>query len=214
MSIPDTPPLARSSLHATAARLAAVATALLLVMFLVLSVSRAAFTATTENAGNSISAGDLALTDDDGEAAMFFELTDIGPNDPQVNCIKVTYTGDFDPAMIRFYVPADLAPAGDLAPYLDVKVELGAPASLGGFGDCTGFVPDPTVNLLDPGVVADGTLANMAANKTDYSSGYDAWDPSASDSRVFRFTVEVRNDAGAIGQSATGWGFRWETQTT
>jgi predicted ribosomally synthesized peptide with SipW-like signal peptide len=50
----------------------------------------AAFTDTTSNSGNSFTAGDLEITDDDGGATMF-TITALAPGDSFTEkCIKVT----------------------------------------------------------------------------------------------------------------------------
>lgn len=204
-------PTGRASLHATTGRLAAVATALLLVLFLVLSVSRAAFTIDTVNPGNSVSASGISLTDNDDNSAMY-AATNVDPTTTLTHCINVTYTGGFDVPPVHLYVPT-VAP-GALAQYLNVKVELGVADSLvtpaPAFStDCTGFVPDVTVGPPTAlGTIYDGSLAAIG---NDYATGITAWDPAATETRPFRFTVTVGSDPTAAGTSAL-WDFTWETQ--
>ena len=81
----------------------AVACAVLVATFLVLSVSRAAFTATTANEGNSLTGGRVTLTDDDTGSAMF-TVSNMMPGDSQQRCIVVTYSGvDADPSAGELY---------------------------------------------------------------------------------------------------------------
>lgn len=216
----------RASLHATTGRIAAVATALLLVLFLVLSVSRAAFTATTANDGNSVSTGTVSLTDDDLGAAMFVtDPTDpddgqpteyaanLGPNDSVEHCINVTYDGAFDPQMVRLYIDPAQAPGGTLAQYLDVEILLGT-VSASSFNTCVGFVPDPLVGGINPGRIEFDTLANIAANHQSYATGINTWDPAGTgETRAFKFIVTVQNNPAAAGLAATNWGVTWETTT-
>jgi hypothetical protein len=182
--------------------LAAVATALLLVVFLVLGVSRAAFTATTANNGNAASAGTVTLSDDDAGVAMFDALTNLAPLDSFTRCIHVDYTGSLDPTAIVVYATA--APTGLLAQYLNLTVEIG-PDNADPFASCTSFAPTSTLFT--------GTLAGLATTHPNYAAGLSTWNPSASDSRTFRFTLTVQDVAAASGQSAN-WGFTWETRSS
>ena len=50
------------------------------------------FSATTQNAGNEISTGSVALSDNDNGSAMF-NITNAKPGDSWTRCIKVTYAG-------------------------------------------------------------------------------------------------------------------------
>lgn len=136
----NTPPIApspqgggRASLQSTTGRIAAVATALLLVLFLVLSVSRAAFTANTENPNNSIDVGGVTLTDNDADAALFtIAAADALPGADIVRCIQVRYEGNFSSGNVKMYATgldgADPEvdpplPIGDLAGFVNITVE-------------------------------------------------------------------------------------------
>jgi hypothetical protein len=136
----------------------------------------AAFTASTDNAGNSWQSGTVVLTDSDSGAALFTTTDDgaLKPGSTRSRCIQVDYTGDLD-ADIRLYVTApesttDGTPAPvvkSLDPYLLMTVERGADITDGSTlaGDCTGFTPS-TVLFTD-------TTRTMAQLKThgDYDSG-------------------------------------------
>lgn len=191
----------RRWLGESTARLAAMGVALLLVVFLVLSASRAAFTATTDNSGNSVGTGTIALADDDAGSAMFEAVSNLGPNDSVSRCIHVDFTGSLDADPIVMYVAG--APTGTLAPYLDVVIEVGADNG-DAFPACTGFSPTSTLFT--------GTLASFASTHADYGSGLSTWDPSGPSSRTFRVTVTVQDDPLAAGL-VTGWGFTWEARS-
>ena len=60
--------------------------------FIVWSASDAAFSGTTTNAGNSVTAGVVSVSDDDAGTALF-NVTGAVPGSPQTRCINVTYTG-------------------------------------------------------------------------------------------------------------------------
>jgi hypothetical protein len=192
----------RRRLDEAATRLAAVAGALLLVMFLVVSVSRAAFVDTTDNVGNSMATGTLSLTDDDLAVAMFANVTNLVPGNTVTNCINVDYAGSLDPTAVQLYTAG--APTGALGAYLDLVIEIGTG---GGFGGCTGFTPSSSLYT--------GTLAGVAGFATlhsDYSTGLTTWDPAGAENRTFRFTLTVQDQPAAAGASST-FGFTWETRS-
>src|SRR6058998_1719961 len=60
-----------------------------------------AFSATTQNSGNSFSAGTVILSDDDSGSAML-SLANAKPGDSDTSCIVVTYTGSLA-ATVRLY---------------------------------------------------------------------------------------------------------------
>jgi hypothetical protein len=177
-------------------RFGAALTALLVAAVVVATASRGAFTATTENAENSWATGSVIITDDDDGVAMF-AATGLAGGSEVENCITVTYEGTLVPANVRLYGSA----AGDLAEFLDLKIDIGTG---GEFGDCTGFTSASTL--------FDGTLESFAANRTDFASGLAGWSPAATDeSRTYRFTVTVQDTNDAQGLSATAT-FTWEAQ--
>jgi hypothetical protein len=178
-------------------RLGAVLMSLAVAAAVVVTASRGAFTATTENPGNTWAAGTVTITDDDDGVAMF-SATGLRPGSELENCIAVTYTGSLVPADVSLYGTAG---GTGLAPFLDLKIEIGTG---GGFGDCDGFTPSSTL--------FDDTLAAFAATNTDFDSGLGGWSPSATNqSRTYRFTVEVKDDNDAQGLTATAT-FTWEAQ--
>lgn len=197
------PPPRRGSVHATVARVMAVVAAFLLVSFLVVTTSRAAFTDTTDNIGNEVSTGTISLTDNDAGTAMFDNVTGLGPNDTIESCIDVTYTGTLTPSAVQLYMSE--APTGELAPYLDLVVQIGAQSG-DPFGDCTTFTASNTLYT--------GTLAGMATTHPSYETGVSTWTPSGSgDARTFRFVLTVQDDPAAQGTSTT-FGFTWEVRSS
>jgi hypothetical protein len=140
----------------------------------------------------------VELTDSDAGSAMFTDGTALAPGISLDRCIEVTYTGSADAQPVLLYAAAT---AGDLAPYLDLTVEVGEQAP-GSFGTCGGFVSS--------GTVFTGTLADFAAGHADYGTGLTTWEPTGSeDARSFRFSVSVRDDPAASGRSVS-FGFTWE----
>lgn len=140
----------------------------------------------------------IDLSDTDAGSAMFGAETVLAPGVTDDRCIQVTYAGDVDPGPVRLYVAAA---TGELAPYLDLTIEIGkAPA--GAFGDCSTFT--------GAGRLYSGTLADFAAVHGGYFDGVESWDPSAGgEVRTFRFVVSVQDSPAAEGKSS-GFGFTWE----
>lgn len=179
-------------------RVAAIATALLMLTVLTVTRSQAAFSATTSNTGNSFAAGTVVLTDDDTGSAMF-SITGMAPGTAETECIEVSYTGTLEPAPVRIYGTS----TGSLDTYLDMTLEIGTG---GVFGNCTGFSGSS---------IYSGTLASFAATHTAWATGLATWtamspvDPD--DSRTFRFTFQVQDNDAAQGLSSTA-DFTFEAQ--
>jgi hypothetical protein len=137
------------------------------------------FSATTQNSGNELRSGTVAISDNDSGQAMF-NVTGAKPGDSWERCIKVTYTGSLA-ADVRIYM---VTPNGPLAEYIDVKMEQGSQAS-STFPTCTGFTPDAT------GTFYEGPSASPVPGNWDLSipvipAGATAW--NTGDSLVFRIT--------------------------
>jgi hypothetical protein len=197
-------PRRRRSLNSRVFQLSAFALSFIFVALLVVTSSRAAFVAQSDNALNQVTSATIDLTDNDGTTAMF-NVTGLMPSDPQVRCIEVTYTGNIDPTEVRLFSSG--TPGGDLAPYLNLTVELGA-ATGTAFSGCGGFTPTSAVYA--------GTLADFATNRTSYASpsALTGWDPGLGpETRTFRFTVSVQDVPAAEAKSTT-FGFTWETRTS
>jgi hypothetical protein len=131
----------------------------------------------------------VALTDDDGDAALFSSAA-LRPGRTEQACLTVT-AGAASTGPV--FLEARIGDAG-LAPYLEVAVESGTG---GRFGDCTGFVPE--------GTAFTGTLEQLGV-----PGGVDTgWQPAAAGSRTFRITAGVADDNAAQGTTASAtlvWG--------
>lgn len=171
----------------------------------VLTASRAAFSDTTSNEANFVNVGDVVLTDNDSDSALF-QMSNVAPGDLETTCIQVTYEGSItNPSGVVVYSDG-FTDSSTLANDINVTIEEGTGAST--FDDCTGFSLG--------GVIYNGTLANFDTTHADYASGAGTWDPSSTpESRSYRFTVELDPDAAdtAQGQSITGLVFTWEVQS-
>lgn len=195
-------------------RTGAVLASLLMISLLVMTGSRAAFTATTNNAANTWQAGTVALSDDDS-GSMLFAAADMVTGDPLSNCIEVSFGGQSAGADVRLY-SATAIPAGDLAENLNLTIQVGTGGSFQATEDgsgsaaasCTGFT------ALDTPYV--GTVADFAANNTTWANtAVQSWTTATTgDVRVYRFIVELdaATPAAQAGATSTAVDFTWEVQ--
>jgi predicted ribosomally synthesized peptide with SipW-like signal peptide len=187
-----------------------VAWSVVVLVFLVAAVSGgtwAAFTATTDNSGNSFSAGSVTLSDNDSGAAML-TLTSAAPGATDTGCIRVSYTGSL-PATVRLY---GTTTGTGLDPYLSLTVTRGTISS-GAFDSCANFSADGTDYIgAGAGVLYSGTLQGYP---DDYASGIvdptSAW--TNGEEHAYRFTVTLQDDNAAQGKTATQT-FIWEARTS
>jgi len=175
--------------------------AMLLTGAFIVTASLAAFSDTTDNIGNTWTAGSVILTDDDGVTAMF-TVTGMKPLEVVTECIVITYEGTLLPADVVLYGAVTVT---GLDAYLDLIVEEG---SGGQFGDCSfggGFSATSTI-------YTGGTLADFAVAHTNFGNGAGTWTPLANpESVTYKFTVTLQDDNGAQGLGATAT-FTWEAQ--
>ena len=192
----------RRRVPAFAIPLFAVVAGLLVSGFMVMSGSRAAFSDTTDNNGNSLSAGTVNLVDDDS-ATVMFNVSNMAPGDSSTNCITVTYNGSIaDPAAVRLY-SAGFTDSSDLANWLNLTIDEGTGGS---FGDCSGFTLQNTIE-------SGGDLIAFDTTHTDYASGAGVWDPASTpESKTYRFsfTLDASVPDTEEGASVTALGFTWE----
>ncbi len=190
---------------AAVARIVAVLGSLALVSWLVVTGSSAVFTDATSSGGNSFTAGDVDLVDDDLGSALF-TVADMEPGQTVIDCIQVTYQGSVpDPSGVVVY-SGGYVDSGDFATYLNLTIDEG---SGGSFGDCSGFTYENTIE-------SGGTLADFDTTHTNYATGAGVWDPASTPvSKTYRITVEL--DAAAPnaeqGESVTALTFTWEIQS-
>lgn len=157
-----------------------------------------AFSSTTQNAGNSFSAGTVTIGDDDSDGVLF-NLTGLKPNDTSEKCIKVTYTGSL-PASVKIYGSG----SGSLGQYLTLSVTRGTIASPS-FPSCTGFTADGGGGGLYSG--------NLSAFPGSYAAGISDTNGSWSngEAHVYKLSVTVQDDNAAQGLSASQ-SFTWEAR--
>lgn len=187
-------------------KVGAVPAAMVVSGLLVWQASYAAFSSTTQNAGDRWSAGSVNLTDDDANTAMF-AAQGIKPGDQDTACIAVTSDGTL-PSEVKLY-GVGYSEQGELGSYIDLVVEEGTG---GGFGDCAGFTP-----LASGATIYDGTLDAFGTTKTAFGSGVGAWAPdgTAGDTRVYRFSYQLDPSTPNTAQGGSAVvHFTWEAQSS
>lgn len=201
---------------------AAVPVGLVLSAAVVWQSTSAAFTATTDNSGNSWQAGSVVLADSDSGAALFDPTNDgaIKPGVPRSRCLRVDYTGSL-PADIRLSVST---PAGTatttLDPYLVMSIEQGRNTTAVTPMDpsCSGFLSTPTPTFVYNSISAGDSGADQTRTMTDlkthaaYATGLSVGTAVPKDtSLTFRITYQVR-DVNAAQGTSTKATFTWEAQ--
>jgi hypothetical protein len=173
----------------------------------------AAYRATTQNDGNRIEAGSVALSDNDSGGAVVSFSTGY-PGHTDTGCIKVTYTGSLA-ATVRMYGTTS---GTGLDQYLDLRITRGSYSpSDPGFDSCNNFTADATNYIgAGAGVVYNGTLQGFAddyaAGLVDPTSGSpESW--TNNEAHVYRIQVTLQNNAAAAGRNATQV-FTWEARNS
>lgn len=164
------------------------------------TASYAAFSDTTDNAGNAWRTGAVSLTDDDQGEALF-DTDTLVPGEGGSNCITVT-ADTTDASTVKLYT-ADQTDDDTLAQYLGMTVERGDLATA---GDCSTFTATSTVH--------DGTLAGLMALDS-FGTGVDDWKPAVgTSSATYRFTYDLdASTPNTAQQSEVATTFVWEAQT-
>lgn len=183
--------------------------AILLASGLVWQSSNAAFTATTRNAGNSWSSGQVTLTDDDLGVAGF-TVENLIPGQTGQKCIVVT-SGSNVAGEVRAYVQNLSPSAQGLENHITLLVEKGTGGS---FNDCTGFTPTPGALPAQP-------LSTLAQVNSDYATGGAAWATAGTsgESQSYRgtwvFNTEglTQQQIDALQGARTSIDLVWELQT-
>lgn len=166
-----------------------------------------AFSGTTSNAGNTITAGTVAIADNDAGAAMY-SISSAKPGESVSKCIKVTYTGSLD-ADVHIYTPSSI---GSLGQYVELTITPGTQTT-STFPSCTGFTPDAG------GALFSGTLQSFGSTKNSYATGVVDSPGSATkwvtnDAVVYQVTATLQSSAPDAAQGLTTGAhtFTWEAR--
>ena len=152
-----------------------------------------AFSSQTENPNNTVTAGTVALSDNDGGSASY-SMTNAKPGQASTPfCIRVAYSGSLD-ADVKMYTPSTI---GSLGQYVNLKIEPGSQATPN--TNCSGFTPDAS------GPVFNGNLNTFP---TSYASGVSDYPGSATkwangDAVVYRVTATLSSSAPDAAQGLT-----------
>ena len=171
----------------------------------------AAFNGQTSNAANSMQAGSVSITDNDGGVAMM-GFSNALPGTSDTSCVNVTYNGSLS-SNVRLYGTTG---GTGLAQHMNLTVTRGTySATPPGYDSCTNFVPDATnYNGAGNGVIYNGTLEGFADS---YAAGLTDPTPAAQESwtngesHVYKFQVSVQENVAAEGKTATQ-SFTWEAR--
>jgi hypothetical protein len=166
-----------------------------------------AFSSTTTNAGNTITAGTVAIADNDAGAAMY-SISNAKPGESVSKCIKVTYTGSLD-ADVHIYTTSTI---GALGQYVELTITPGTQTTPS-FPSCTGFTAD------SGGALYTGTLQNFGSTKNSYANGVVDYPGSgskwaANESVIYQVTATLQSSAPESAQGATTGShtFTWEAR--
>ncbi len=151
----------------------------------------ASFSATTQNAGNEVSAGTVGLSNNSAGQALL-SITGATPGGSWTRCIKVTYNGTL-PADVRTYLGGT---TGALAPYLSLKIEEGTASGSDVFPQCTTFTP---VNTIYDGPLSPA-YHDYASGLVTYPGGV-AGPWTTGSSTVYRITASLSASAPNTGQA-------------
>lgn len=168
----------------------AVVLALLSVAVVTLDGSRAAFSATTTNGPNRVSAGTVDV-DADHAATVLFDLDRMTPGTTESRCTRVRYTGTAS-ADVRLHATA----SGPLAPSIDVVVDIGRGDGADAPAGCDAFET--------AAVTFRGTLEQLAQRHGSFRTGVGGFErarPGAE--RRYRITTTLRDDPVSPAPQAT-----------
>ena len=161
-------------------------------------VTRAAFVDMTDNRSNTFQSGDVVLTDDDQDVALF-NVAAMAPGATVTRCVQVSYTGSLG-ADVHLYSAVG---GNGLAQFLDTTVHIGTG---GNAASCTGFTPTSTLFT--------GTLAAFGSSHTGYTDGLRGFDGASNPTaRTYRVSVTLRDDQAAQNLSGS-LDLIWEAQNS
>jgi hypothetical protein len=164
-----------------------------------------AFSGSTGNASDVVTAGTVTIGTNAGSAIL--SMAGGRPGSTATGCIKVTFTGSL-PSTVRLYQTL----SGTLAPYLTMTVTRGSYDST-----CSSFTADATNYIgAGAGVIYSGLLSGFP---TTYGAGL--VDPTAGspetwttgEVHAYRFVVTLNDDDNAQGLSSSAT-FTWEARNT
>jgi hypothetical protein len=168
----------------------------------VTAIGFAAFTDDAHNDGNRATAASVTISEDVAATSRLFDLSNWQPGaGDEQRCIAITNDGSIAlPLSLRL----DGAPGGQLADFVDMKIERGTRPAATDTADCGGFTAE--------GVVYDGELDEFPT--APGAAVADGGGKVAVDAeRAYRVTWSLQDDEAAEGLSVEDVDFLWETTT-
>jgi hypothetical protein len=164
-----------------------------------------AFSKTTANSGNVVTAGDVTLSDNDSGTAAY-DMATAKPGDSDERCVRVTFSGNL-PSTVKLYRSGFTGSTG-LESDVNLTIERSA---TGTQADCSDFGASTAVF----GTAALSTFgATSWANgiALDDQTGDAVWDNG--DAVTFRITATLPGAApdSAQGKTTGTHSFTWEAQ--
>jgi predicted ribosomally synthesized peptide with SipW-like signal peptide len=165
-----------------------------------------AFSATTTNAGNSITSGTVKIDQHTGYTTLY-SASNKGPGQTTTGCVRVTYSGSLTASAVKLYASSGIANGSNY----NLKVERGSGlTTLDNTMSCAGFTPSSTA--------FDNTLDQLP---TGYAAGIDGKSSGATwaqdDAVDYRFTITVVDDptpnAHTTSNSSGSHTFTWEARS-
>jgi hypothetical protein len=162
-----------------------------------------AFSKTTSNDNDTVTAGDVTITDNDANAAAY-SLPTAKPGDTASRCIVVTFGGDLA-STVKLYRSAFTGSTG-----LESNVDLAITKGTGAASNCSDFVAGTSVY--------SGTLTALGA--TNFTNGIALTDQTGSavwnngDAVTYKIqaTLQSGTPSSAQGLTTGTHSFTWEAQ--
>jgi hypothetical protein len=165
-----------------------------------------AFSSTTSNDNNTITAGNVNISDNDAGSAAY-SLSTAKPGDSASRCIIVTFTGNL-PSSVKLYRSAFTGSTG-----LESHVDLVITKGTGSNSNCSDFSPAASGSS-----VYNSTLGSFSATSWSNgialtnASGSSTW--SQNDAVTYKVQATLQSSAPSTDQGLTTGthSFTWEAQ--
>jgi len=168
-----------------------------------------AFSKTTSNDSNNITAGDVNLTDDDTGVAAY-SLPNAKPSDSASRCIQVTYSGSL-PSTIKFYRSALSGNTG-----LESDTDLVITKGTGTASNCSDFAAAGTGSAIYTGTLSAFSATSFSNGVSVLNRAGSATWTNAGPNNVVTFKIQATLNAGTTsadqGKTTGTHSFVWEAQ--
>jgi hypothetical protein len=164
-----------------------------------------AFSATTSNDNNTVTAGTVTISDNDAGSAAY-SMPAAKPGDTAERCVRVTYTGSL-PSTVKLYRSAFAGSTG-LESNVDLRIQsspTGTAANCSDFGTPTTVFAQAALSTFTPTTFGTGITLNDQSGSATWSNG---------DAVTYRITATFQASApnSAQGKTTGTHSFTWEAQ--